>query len=63
MHHKQLQEYIQEAKKVLVKKGILKEQVLHKKIQPLDAHAAENYDWRYLVAGQLIGWQINLLTS
>jgi asparagine synthase (glutamine-hydrolysing) len=54
MQHKKLQEYMAEGKKVLVKKGILKEQVLQKKIQPLDAHAAENYDWRYLVAGWLL---------
>jgi asparagine synthase (glutamine-hydrolysing) len=29
---------------------ILHEQVLQKKIQPMGAHAAENYDWRYMVA-------------
>ena len=23
-------------------------------IQPQEAHAADNYDWRYLVAGQLL---------
>lgn len=49
-----LQEYIHESKRTLVKEGILKEQVLHKKIQPQEAHAADNYDWRYLVAGQLL---------
>lgn len=54
MQHPELQDYVQEAKKVLVQKGILKKAVLQKKIQPLDAHAAENYDWRYLVAGWLL---------
>jgi asparagine synthase (glutamine-hydrolysing) len=54
MKDARLQEYIHESKKTLVNRGILKEQVLHKKIQPLEAHAADNYDWRYLVAGQLL---------
>ncbi|WP_205508369.1 asparagine synthase (glutamine-hydrolyzing) [Longitalea arenae] len=54
MHDARLQEYIIEAKRKLFKQGILKEQALHKKIQPLEAHAADNYDWRYLVAGQLL---------
>jgi asparagine synthase (glutamine-hydrolysing) len=54
MQDKRLQEYVHESKKVLVKSGILKEQALTKKIQPLPAHAADNYDWRYLVAGRLL---------
>jgi asparagine synthase (glutamine-hydrolysing) len=54
MQHSILQQYVQEGKKVLVQKGILERGVLQKKIQPLDAHAAENYDWRYLVAGWLL---------
>ncbi|MBO9199963.1 MULTISPECIES: asparagine synthase (glutamine-hydrolyzing) [Niastella] len=54
MHDARLQEYIHESKRTLVKQGILKEQVIHKKIQPQEAHAADNYDWRYLVAGQLL---------
>ena len=54
MHDARLQEYVHESKRVLVKQGILKAQVLQKKIQPLEAHAADNYDWRYLVAGQLL---------
>jgi asparagine synthase (glutamine-hydrolysing) len=40
---------IREAKCNLVDKGILDRTVLQKKIQPMGAHAAENYDWRYLV--------------
>ena len=35
-------------KRRLVDEKILKPVVLSKKIQPQDAHAAENYDWRYL---------------
>jgi asparagine synthase (glutamine-hydrolysing) len=54
MQHDTVQQYIQEGKNGLVQKGILKKEVLQKKIQPLDAHAAENYDWRYLVAGWLL---------
>ncbi|MBS1660257.1 MAG: asparagine synthase (glutamine-hydrolyzing) [Bacteroidetes bacterium] len=44
-----LQDYVQEARRNLVKEGILNKSILHKKIQPHDAHAAENHDWRYLV--------------
>ena len=54
MKDRRLLDYAHESKKELVKRGMLKEQVLHKKIQPQDAHAADNYDWRYLVAGQLL---------
>jgi asparagine synthase (glutamine-hydrolysing) len=50
MENNDLQEYIHEAKKSLVGKKILKPEVISKKIQPQDAHAAENYDWRYLIA-------------
>jgi asparagine synthase (glutamine-hydrolysing) len=50
MQNEMLQEYMQEARRSLVRMDILQEQVLQKKIQPMGAHAAENYDWRYLVA-------------
>jgi asparagine synthase (glutamine-hydrolysing) len=45
-----VQDYIQVAKEKLVKKGILKSSALNKKIQPHPAYAAENFDWRYLIA-------------
>ncbi|OQP55134.1 asparagine synthase (glutamine-hydrolyzing) [Niastella koreensis] len=54
MQEARLQEYIHESKRILVKQGMLKAQALDKKIQPQEAHAADNYDWRYLVAGQLL---------
>lgn len=54
MENKQVQEYIHEAKRVLVNKNIIKPEVLDKKIQPHDAHAADNCDWKYLVAGTLL---------
>lgn len=49
-----LQEYIQEARRKLVKADILAASVLQKKIQPQEAHAAENHDWRYLVTAACI---------
>jgi asparagine synthase (glutamine-hydrolysing) len=54
MHDKKLQDYMRESMRGLVKQGILREAVLDKKIQPRDAHAAENYEWRYLLAGRLL---------
>jgi asparagine synthase (glutamine-hydrolysing) len=50
-----LQDHIREAKRNLVNKGILDRAVLQKKIQPMGAHAAENYDWRYLVTVACLG--------
>jgi asparagine synthase (glutamine-hydrolysing) len=50
-----LQGHIREAKRSLVEKGILDRTVLQKKIQPMGAHAAENYDWRYLVTAACLG--------
>ena len=47
-------ECIQEARKKLVQQGILRSSVLDKKIQPQDVHAADNYDWRYLVAAAFV---------
>ncbi len=50
MQNRDLQDKIHEAKKLLVEERILSSRVLNKKIQPQDAHAAENEDWRYLNA-------------
>ena len=49
-----LQEYIHEAKRKLVNKGILKQEVLNKKIVGEAAHESCNYDWRYLCAAQTL---------
>jgi hypothetical protein len=54
MNHPVLQERIQEAKRKLVQKGILQQKVMQKKNQPQDAYAAENDDWRWLVAAGLL---------
>lgn len=48
------QQYIHAAKEKLVATGILKAAVLQQKIQPHAAHAAENNDWRFLVAAKLL---------
>ncbi|GGB09712.1 asparagine synthase (glutamine-hydrolyzing) [Puia dinghuensis] len=49
MEDPMMQEYLFEARRTLVKAGILTPRVLQKKIQPQEVHAAENRDWRYLV--------------
>ncbi len=48
-----LQEYMHEAKRTLVKQGILTPRVLDKKIEPRAATADNNFEWRYLCAAQL----------
>lgn len=48
-----LQEAIQEARKKLVDEKILKPSVLNKVVQPLSAHAADSFDWRYFSAASL----------
>jgi len=54
MEHPLLQDYLYESKKKLVNQNILKPSILSKKNQPHEAYAADNVDWRYLVAGQLV---------
>ena len=54
MENKLVQEYIHEARRKLTNKGILKKTALNKKIHPMDAYAAGNYDWRYLCAAYII---------
>ncbi|HXD76331.1 MAG TPA: asparagine synthase (glutamine-hydrolyzing) [Puia sp.] len=50
-----LQEYVREAKTTLIRMGVLDKTALQKKIQPMGAHAAENFDWRYLVTAACCG--------
>lgn len=52
MRERTVQEMIRSAKEELVKRSILKKDVLNKKIQPHAAHAADAFDWRYLSASQ-----------
>ena len=53
MQNPLVQERIQDAKKILVKKNILSSSVLKKAITPTDAHSANNKDWRYWSASYL----------
>jgi asparagine synthase (glutamine-hydrolysing) len=53
MENKMVQQEIQKAKEVLVQNNILSPSALKKKIQPHDAHAAENRDWKYWSAAYL----------
>lgn len=54
MQNATLTEYLQESRRKLVNVGVLKPSVLLKKPNPLGAHVANNYDWRYLCAAQLL---------
>jgi hypothetical protein len=54
MNNKRLQEYMREAMRGLEKEGILQTGVADKKFKPRGAHAADNYQWRYLLAGRLL---------
>jgi asparagine synthase (glutamine-hydrolysing) len=54
MRNPVLQEYMQEAKRKLIDKGILNKKVLDKKITPQAAHEAGNFNWRYLSAAQIL---------
>ena len=47
-----MHDYIIAAKEKLVKERIVRKDILKKKNQPHDAHAAENTDWRMLVASK-----------
>jgi asparagine synthase (glutamine-hydrolysing) len=49
-----LQDYMQEAKRKLVKEKILSQRALDKKIEPKPAYIDNNYDWRYLCAAHII---------
>ena len=55
MQERRLQDYIQEAKRKLVNLGVLQPAVLREKVQPQGALAADNRDWRYLVAASTLG--------
>ncbi|MEO6719727.1 MAG: asparagine synthase (glutamine-hydrolyzing) [Ferruginibacter sp.] len=52
--NKELQEYVHESKRKLVNNRILNTSVLNKKVKLLKAHDADNFDWRYLCAAQII---------
>ncbi|RYG00102.1 MAG: asparagine synthase (glutamine-hydrolyzing), partial [Chitinophagaceae bacterium] len=54
MNQPELQTMIFEARASLVEKGVLSKRAVTKKIQPHDTHAADNYDWRFLVTDLLL---------
>lgn len=51
MENQMIQELIMEAKKKLADEKILKPNSIEKKVIHTSAYAANNYDWRYLMAG------------
>ena len=53
MEQPAVQDAIYLAKQKLVSENVLKADVLGKKISPRSAHAADNFDWRYLSAALL----------
>ena len=53
MNNKQIQEMIQESKRILVNKNVLKQKVLNQSIHPSTAHEANNFDFRYLSAAAI----------
>jgi asparagine synthase (glutamine-hydrolysing) len=54
MQHVKVEEYIHESRRKLVNAGILKQEVLQKAVRYQSAHAAGNFDWRYLCAAQCL---------
>jgi asparagine synthase (glutamine-hydrolysing) len=54
MEHGLLKEYMHESKKKLVTAGILRPAVLDKKVRPMDAHLADNFDWRYMCIARMM---------
>jgi asparagine synthase (glutamine-hydrolysing) len=59
MHNETLQDYMHEAKRKLVNKGILQKDSLNKKIIPKAAHEENNFDWRYLCAAKIMSSDAN----
>jgi len=53
MGEKNVQDAIREGKKKLIEQKILKPSAITKKIQPHDAYAADNWDWKYWSASYL----------
>lgn len=54
MNDKRVQDLIHESKKTLVHERLLKPTVLNKTVKAMDAHQADNFDWRYLSAAKML---------
>lgn len=46
-------DFIHEAKRKLVSKGIVKKEVMEKKSKPSEAYERNSFDWRYLCANEM----------
>ena len=54
MEHATMKDYIHEGKRKLVTAGVLNKSVLSKPVVAAGALEADNYDWRYLCAAQIL---------
>ena len=54
MQHAQMQDYMHESRRNMVKEGILKSSALNKTIKPQAAHDRDNFDWRYLCSAKCL---------
>jgi len=54
MENAAMKDYIHEGKKKLVNANILNAPVLNKPVAAAGTHEADNYDWRYLCAAQIL---------
>jgi hypothetical protein len=54
MQNKQLQELIMSGRKKLVDEHLLNSNVLSQPIQLKSAYEADNFDWRYLTAAEMM---------
>jgi asparagine synthase (glutamine-hydrolysing) len=54
MQHAKAVEMVHEARRTLIKQGVLKQAALNNPISATRAHDADNSDWRYLCAAWLI---------
>lgn len=54
MQNPTTQEYIHESRRSLVSRGILKQRILNKPLEPQTAFVADNFDWRFLCAAKCL---------
>ena len=54
MQHATVQDMVHESKKKLIQQGILQSSVLQAQPTATSAHAADNFDWRYLSAATIL---------
>jgi asparagine synthase (glutamine-hydrolysing) len=54
MQHRSVRDMMHESRKKLVQNGILQPSILNKPLTATTAHAADNFDWRYLSAAAML---------